>query len=170
MPEGCLGLVSTAPFPIQFSPGHGLVCGPVNTPTRVQHSLQGRCLARAGLDNMWYIFTPLLQNEELERAPEHCDSSTMRLFPLAWKHSFHCGLQHCSGWSVLPCDFSHTPFLCLIKKKKKRQQQKIHHNAKMPSFLWDNSAGRSFVMPTFGRSVINFNVSISAGSGNVIGH
>lgn len=102
-----LGLVSTAPFPIQFSPGHGLVCGPVNTPTRVQHSLQGRCLARAGLDNMWYIFTPLLQNEELERAPEHCDSSTMRLFPLAWKHSFHCGLQHCSGWSVLPCDFSH---------------------------------------------------------------
>lgn len=27
------------------------LCGPVNTPTRVQHSLQGRCLARAGLDN-----------------------------------------------------------------------------------------------------------------------
>lgn len=124
MPEGCLGLVSTAPFPIQFSPGHGLVCGPVNTPTRVQHSLQGRCLARAGLDNMWYIFTPLLQNEELERAPEHCDSSTMRLFPLAWKHSFHCGLQHCSGWSVLPCDFSHTPFLCLIKKKRNYNNKK----------------------------------------------
>lgn len=58
------------------------LCGPVNTPTRVQHRLQGRCLARAGLHNMWYIFTPLLQNEELERAPEHCDSSTMHLFPL----------------------------------------------------------------------------------------
>lgn len=32
------------------------LCGPVNTPTRVQHSLQGRCLARAGLDNVRHFY------------------------------------------------------------------------------------------------------------------
>lgn len=62
---------------VQFVPCQ--IFGLVSTPARVQHSLQGRRIARAGFDNMWCVFTPLLRNEELKRATEHCDRSTMHL-------------------------------------------------------------------------------------------
>lgn len=85
MSEGHLGLDCTAPFPAQLAPGHGPVHALSNFLSlsthllRVQRCLQGRHIARAGLDNMWYVFTPLLRHEELERATERCDSSTVRL-------------------------------------------------------------------------------------------
>lgn len=56
-----------SPFPIQLAPGHGPVCA-LSThllESSIVFRVEEAHIARAALDDMGYVFTPSLCNEEL---------------------------------------------------------------------------------------------------------
>lgn len=143
--------------------------GPINTPAGVQHSLQGRCKARAGLDKMWYVFTPLLCGDELKRSTEHCDHSTMHLFSFNVKTPlllWVAGLLWLVSFALwfLPHTFS---MLKKIRNSRENLSQCRDTEFLVRQLCWQEQCVARIWQ---GENIINFNVSIRAGSGNVIGH